>query len=202
MAVHGREATWDPAVRERLLAVARDAFADQGYERASLNAILADAGVGKGSFYYFFRDKEDLFATVLEEGLARIESASGPWALPETADAFWPGLVALTTRWVAAGLAEPRFLELARAMQPLRRSASARLAAVMDRSRALYRAGLARGVALGVVRSDLPVDTLVALIEAMDVAMDDELHQGPVGPDELAAHRDRMVDLVRRLVQP
>lgn len=45
-------------------------FAEHGYERASLNRILADAALSKGSFYYYFDDKADLFATVVQQTIA------------------------------------------------------------------------------------------------------------------------------------
>ena len=64
----------DPAVRDRLFSVATEAFVRDGYERASLNAILAEAGVGKSTFFYYFVDKEDLFASLIEAAVARIAS--------------------------------------------------------------------------------------------------------------------------------
>lgn len=53
--------------RWRLLCSARDVFARDGYYRASLNEIANDAGVTTGSIYSHFRDKEDLFVSVVRE---------------------------------------------------------------------------------------------------------------------------------------
>jgi len=47
--------------RERLLAVARVAFARRGYEGVSVGEICDDAGIAKGSFYRYFDSKEDIF---------------------------------------------------------------------------------------------------------------------------------------------
>lgn len=47
--------------RERLLAAARREFARVAYEEASINRIIRDAGIPRGSFYMYFAHKEDLF---------------------------------------------------------------------------------------------------------------------------------------------
>src|SRR6266508_6182347 len=118
----------DPAVRDRLFSVATEAFVRDGYERASLNAILAEAGVGKSTFFYYFVDKEDLFASVIEAAVARIAPAVGPFELPASPRRFWREGRAIMERWGYAAASEPGFLGLLRAMQPLRRTASSRLA--------------------------------------------------------------------------
>lgn len=191
------------AVRERLFAVAGAAFARDGFEPASLNAILLEAGVGKSTFFYYFVDKEDLFASVLEAKMARIAKAVEPIALPDSRKRFWAETTALLERWAHAAASEPDFLPLQRALQPLRRAPSPRLAEVMRDVVAVYRRVLERGVELGLVRSDLPLDTLVALTEAVDLVFDDLLHRN-AAPTAAAldAHRARVFDTVRRLLRP
>lgn len=51
--------------REELLEAAMDEFAAKSYEEASLNNIIKNAGISKGTFYYHFRDKEDLYLNIL-----------------------------------------------------------------------------------------------------------------------------------------
>ena len=50
--------------RRLLIAAAQSEFAENGYTRASTNAIITGAGVARGSLYYHFKDKEDLFKAV------------------------------------------------------------------------------------------------------------------------------------------
>ena len=47
--------------RERLLASAHREFTQHTYEKTSINRILDDAKIPKGSFYQYFDDKSDLF---------------------------------------------------------------------------------------------------------------------------------------------
>ncbi len=193
----------DLAIRDRLFVAATEAFAQQGYERASLNAILAAAGMGKSSFFYYFLDKEDLFASVLEAALMRIAKAAGPVALPTKPKHFWQAAAETIERWERAVDAEPGFVGLLHAWQPMRRTASPRLLHVMDEAQNAYRTLLIRGVELGQVRSDLSIETMMALIDAIDLVLDDDFHRNP--PPDAAAlenHRFRVMDLVRRAITP
>src|SRR5215471_17449024 len=61
--------------RERLLTVAAQEFAARGFEAASLNHILEEAQIGKSSAYYYFEDKADLFDTVVNYCLDRLQLA-------------------------------------------------------------------------------------------------------------------------------
>lgn len=55
--------------KEKLLEVAIDEFTIRKYEDASLNNIIKNAGVSKGTFYYHFKDKQDLYLYLLESGV-------------------------------------------------------------------------------------------------------------------------------------
>jgi len=47
--------------RQELIDAAIEEFGEKGYENASLNNILKEAGISKGTFYYHFDNKEDLY---------------------------------------------------------------------------------------------------------------------------------------------
>src|SRR5919202_4099086 len=54
------------AMRERLLAHARDLFAERGYAAVGTEEIVRAAGVTRGALYHQFRDKAALFEAVVE----------------------------------------------------------------------------------------------------------------------------------------
>ena len=53
--------------QQRVIAAAIREFAANGYQRASLNAIVKEAGIAKGSVYQYFANKEALFLYVFEQ---------------------------------------------------------------------------------------------------------------------------------------
>ena len=52
--------------RERLLLAAEEEFARVPYAEASINRMIRAAGIPRGSFYMYFRDKEELFHYLLK----------------------------------------------------------------------------------------------------------------------------------------
>jgi TetR/AcrR family transcriptional repressor of nem operon len=52
--------------REAILEAARRLIQIQGYTATSLDDVLRESGVGKGSFYYYFKSKEDLGYAILD----------------------------------------------------------------------------------------------------------------------------------------
>lgn len=52
--------------KEELLEAAMDEFIAKSYEEASLNNIIKNAGISKGTFYYHFQDKQALYLSLLQ----------------------------------------------------------------------------------------------------------------------------------------
>jgi AcrR family transcriptional regulator len=52
--------------------VATRLFAERGYDGTSIEAVLAEEGVSRGSLYHHFHGKDALFWAVLEGIAARI----------------------------------------------------------------------------------------------------------------------------------
>lgn len=51
--------------RNAIVNAAIDEFAEYGFESASINRIVANSGISKGSFYQYFEDKRDVFMHLL-----------------------------------------------------------------------------------------------------------------------------------------
>jgi TetR/AcrR family transcriptional regulator, mexJK operon transcriptional repressor len=58
--------------RDHILAVAAQAFADEGYGATSMSAIAAQVGGSKATLYKYFPSKEELFGAVMEQRCERI----------------------------------------------------------------------------------------------------------------------------------
>jgi AcrR family transcriptional regulator len=64
--------------RQKLLAAARKVFADKGFGEATARDIVRATDLATGTFYNYFRDKEELFAALLEDFEQRVSDATLP----------------------------------------------------------------------------------------------------------------------------
>nr|WP_312576986.1 TetR/AcrR family transcriptional regulator [Sedimentibacter sp.] len=55
--------------KSELLEAALNEFSSKKYEDASLNNIIKNAGISKGTFYYHFKDKQELYIYLLESSV-------------------------------------------------------------------------------------------------------------------------------------
>ena len=76
--VRPRFAKLPPAQQQAILRAALDEFAAHGFHDASLNRVIDAAGISKGSMYYYFDGKEDLYAHVARVELERMFACVGP----------------------------------------------------------------------------------------------------------------------------
>src|SRR3954468_16440420 len=53
------------ATQEQLLVAARDVFGERGYQATTVGAITSRANTAHGTFYLYFRNKQDAFAAVM-----------------------------------------------------------------------------------------------------------------------------------------
>ncbi|MFL1377073.1 MULTISPECIES: TetR/AcrR family transcriptional regulator [unclassified Nocardiopsis] len=98
-----------PAKHAAILDAARRVFLREGYTRASMDAIAAEAGVSKRTVYNHFGDKEGLFSAIVELSSASVaadfaETAARHLADPADAET---ALVAFGDAWASPGLHRP-----------------------------------------------------------------------------------------------
>ncbi len=104
---------------ERLLDVAMECFARQGYDATGVAELCERAGVSKGAFYYHFPSKQQLFLELIERWLAgldaRLEELRAPAA--SVPDSLLAMAEALREIFREAGGQVPMFLEFWRTAQ-------------------------------------------------------------------------------------
>ena len=195
----------DPEKQEAILRAAGEEFAAKGFEAASINRIILESGMSKGSVYYYFEDKADLFATVVERGTKRIMAEIG-WPALEILgpDEFWDAILELTHRTVDFVQRDDWWIKVGRAYHRIRRRGEAGPAVdrLADLGRDMWGAIINRGQALGVIRTDLPADLLVEITMGADEGGDRWMmeHWGDFTPEALKGIVDARVDLVRDML--
>lgn len=59
----------DNIKQNRILNAALQEFAENGYEQASTNQIVKNAGIGKGMLFYYFKTKKDLYQYLIDHAI-------------------------------------------------------------------------------------------------------------------------------------
>lgn len=77
-----------PGKQEKLLEAATKEFSRRSFADASINQIIKDAGIPRGSFYMYFRDKEDLFRYLMRGYVDQMISAIEQLLIREQGDIF------------------------------------------------------------------------------------------------------------------
>lgn len=197
----------EPERQELLLEIAQREFIEHGYEQASINRIIAQAGISKGAMYYYFEGKEDLFVTLINHHVERNWEAIGPLAIDSlTAETYWHELEQVMVRFVSFFFRDNPHLKMWRicqqlVMEPNSIAIHERLA---HKQRFLGDL-IARGQCLGVVREDLELELLVKLMDATAVTHERWISardQEPPSIEILEARLKVRLDLMQRICLP
>lgn len=197
----------DEEDQEEILREAGEEFADNGYESASLNAIIERAGISKGSLYYYFENKEDLFETVVERAASELMAYVADFSLEEmTEENFWEEFERVVRRMAEYASEHRWYIRLTRTFYrysdrdagPVRESTPFRI------WREWTERFVERGRELGRIRDDVPrdllVETLLAVTEAGDRWFLKQFEE--YEDDDVARNAEKFVDLYRRVLEP
>lgn len=211
----------DQERQDLILHAAKEEFAAHGLEQASINRIIERAGTSKGSMYYYFESKEDLFITALSRSmLAAVRQLTPPDAEGLTAETFWAEADALAQRWTAYIVEHPLDMRLWRTFfQEFRRQLPAgvcpkqhlisgelgvdpALVELFVAQRGHARAFIIRGQTLGLIRGDLEVELILDLIGALDAVHARWMMSRweDLSADEIQRCTAQVMDMFRRLL--
>lgn len=195
----------EPQRQEGILAAAAEEFSERGYAGASLSRIIDRAGISKGSLYYYFDDKEDLFATVVEVAVERLFADIGGLPLEEfTQETYWEGVRDFGMRSVDLMGSDAWYARMVIAFPRLRDEPEAQAAVrpALEWGRQYTRRFIERGQEVGAVRRDLPLDLLVEVTMAADQAGDRWMvdHRAEFDEEGLTALIEARIDLLRDML--
>jgi AcrR family transcriptional regulator len=189
--------------RERLLQAAFREIYRSGFQSASLDTILASAGVTKGALYYYFKSKKALGYAVVEEVIG--PDNHGEWVRPlqsskdpiDTLIGIVQGL-SVRPKDVRGGC---QLINLAQEMSPLDAGFRKRLAIIFDGWREAVASTFREGQTRGRVRRDVePADAaglLIAMVEGYG-----SLAKNAQDPKVMKAGIRNIVDWLRSLRAP
>ena len=168
--------------RRKITDTAAKLFATRPFHKVRLDDVAAAAQVGKGTLYVYFKSKDDLYRSLVHDGLSRLVDQLND----ETGDDIpaEQALEAIVRGLVRFAFDHPYLFELGRLLGPLK--GTNKLAAKRRELVALIERTLRRGVELRVWQDARPELTAVFIPGFVRSAM----LYGPAGLDEetLAKH--------------
>ena len=192
--------------RDAILDAALDEFAAHGYTGASLNRIIDAAGISKGSMYYYFDDKADLYVHLVQTRMLQLLDDPVQSGMPVADDpgVYWSALEAASLHAISTFSAAPMIAALLRDAfagtgAPVMRQAQQGMDAAML---PWIRDTIHAGQRIGAVRTDLPVELLVAIVGALGQAMDTWLITQDLEQDQYARATRDLVGILRRALEP
>jgi AcrR family transcriptional regulator len=149
-------------VHGSILTATRDLLAASGYERLTIEAIAAQAGVSKQTIYRWWPSKAAIVAEAVLAGVI-IEAHPTP---PDTGDIARD--LQLWLDGVVSGYADPKALALTRALAAASAESQTDAAALYDRSVRPFRDSLVRRLKVaqqcGQVRGDVDLDVFAEAV--------------------------------------
>lgn len=201
-----RFANLDVDTRFRILETAAEEFAARGFEGVSLNQLIDRLEMSKGSFYYYFDDKADLFTTVADLAWAIVLPVEQLDLEGFNAENYWTTLEALMQEARSRVRANPWLVGFTRLMYDPPEISGVRdaMAEKFNEARQWQAELVRRGQDFGTVRADLPVELLQALLVGADEAGDRWFVNNWDGLEEQEVERlfQEVFAIFRRMLEP
>src|ERR1700712_2175953 len=197
-----RKAQERQARRRRIQEAARQVFAERGYGGASIELIARAAQLSVGAIYLYFRSKEDLYVSLIEDALTVFDVEMGQvrehTEVAKRLRETWSILV----RWAERDAEGPRILRLL--AQPAVRpqlsdevvaAVSAGVARIQDHIGACVADGIHAGIYRQVNAREIADLAWSVLLGSLDAA---EMHSNlGLGAEPLAARADRALQPIQ-----
>jgi TetR/AcrR family transcriptional regulator len=188
--------------RAEIMAAAERHFAERGFEAARLEDIAVDVGIRRAAIFYYFRDKQELYAAVLDEVF------DGAMAALPTGGSAAERLEASLTGWIDYVARRPSVARLI-----LREAANARPGAASPLLRAgrspvdWLRAVIDEGLASGELKPRTDPHRFLSLMGATTVFhfaampwLTPDAPSDPWSPAELDEHKRELLLVARAML--
>ena len=193
----------EESLKTRILDVSKQEFSAHGFEAASYNKIIQKIGIAKGSMYYYFENKEDLFITCLIDELrstgmtifeprevSKLHNREVYWnSIQELMSKRWkdslqhPRLMALIHQVASLGSEHPIVSKLNSEVEGITEYND--LTVILD-----------HGVRIGAIRSDVPFDVLTRMSTEHKIWLLQEMNNQRLSEDQVITQFFEMFKLL------
>ena len=183
----------EESLKTRILDVSKEEFSAHGFEGASYNKIIQKIGISKGSMYYYFENKEDLFITCFLDAFAHATGRFGfdytTFPLGDDVQTYWNSIKMISSKQWNDVLRHPLLMSLMRQLvllgtdHPIFRKLNAVCEGLSEYGDLM--AILEHGVEIGAIRDDVPLNVLVRMNTEYEVWLMQEMQEKRLGEQQV-----------------
>jgi len=165
--------------QRQILDAAQEEFGRHGFEKASLNHIIANADLSKGALYYYFDNKADLYVAVVTRLVDQFPSIIQKIYDVEDPEQFWEVAFEAFLQVTRLKL-DPAVFTMLRDLLDPRVAAlfPEHLTELMQSSQEMLSRVVETGQRLGKIRGDLPVGFLVYMVQGLMMGISSWIIEG------------------------
>jgi AcrR family transcriptional regulator len=187
-----------PEKRQMIEDVAVEEFADWGFDNASINRIVDQCQIAKGSFYQYFEDKKDLYKYIVNRmGEEKIKFMSPVLLNPAAVD-FFTLMGALYQSGLEFGKANPKAANLGN--QLIKNKEHPVHKEIFDESKGsaedFFLPMLKLAISRGEVRPDINLGFVTYILVALNMASFEYYYEFVKGKEFDIHHLDDMMDTI------
>lgn len=146
-------------------------FRDHTFAGASINRIVEQSGISKGSFYQYFDDKEDVYLHIMSLIGSEKMNYLKPKLLNPEQVGFFEIIREIYRSGIEFGLSHPDYLEIGNKMMRDPTMTARLMAHFGDMGLGVYRDLIRKGQTNGEIRADMDVDLGARMLMNMQLSL-------------------------------
>jgi AcrR family transcriptional regulator len=185
--------------RNKIIRAGIDEFSEKGYAKASINTIVANADIPKGSFYQYFSDKKDMFIYICGlAGSEKLKYISN--VLPEISRiSFFDVYKKIYMAGIQFGKDHPEYFRISNDILKDSELRTEIVGSQVGRSDGFFTDFLKSGIEKGDIREDIDVEFVSSMLTSLSAAMGEYCIRKYDGLDldELEVYADRFIEMIK-----
>ncbi|MGM0596329.1 MAG: TetR/AcrR family transcriptional regulator [Myxococcota bacterium] len=176
--------------------IALKEFSSKGFRKTSLNQIIKKLGISKGTMYYYFEGKKDLYFYVIKSIIKDMNNIFENNFYPKNASEYWEYTSDIAKKKIRLLMKKPAYLNISRDF--IKNSEtfvnSREMVEIMEFMNSILHQFLKKGRELGAVRKSIPEDLLINILFSCGLAMDKWIFQQVNNLEELFKTNPEIID--------
>jgi AcrR family transcriptional regulator len=159
----------DEAKQRRIFEAAVDEFSQKRFSEASINQVVKNSGISRGSFYQYFKNKEDLYLYVLKQiGKEKLDLMNYAGEIKQDAD-FFDGFIYMIRAALEWSRTKPKYYRIGMLMEFDDSHFISELRKALPEGFSMLKGMIEKDIQLGRVRSDIDSGLVVDIIYTLNL---------------------------------